>query len=373
MTQKPIRLTWPDMARGACVMLVVLHHVIRQMVDQAPESWQMAGAAWTVLDDFLTPIRIPLFFFISGLLVQRSLSRPWGETRKRWVVPVYLYVLWSTLLTLRLLLPWGDHEHSFLSNFFGNLVLAGSGYWYLYALPLYYLYSRVTRRWPWWLALLPLLPGLAFRDQFTEWMQSAGYEVMDSASLLGSILANAAFYWIGARYGAIVMEALRNLRWLVSTSLVLGYTAVQSIAIAAGSVDAVVPVVSLLGIGVGILVASRASSDALPSRGLRYVGERTLPVYVLQFFFVSVLSLAWSRMGSMPIIDQMPLLAWLYPVLVTTAIVLVSLGVYRVANLFSALRWLFTPPERWTRPAATPDVGVRPSATDSDGGPRRSV
>lgn len=318
------------------------------MADQAPASWGAAGTAWSAVDDFLTPIRIPLFFFISALLVQGSLARPWAAGRKRVIVPAYLYVLWSTLLTLRLLLPWGSHDHSFLGNLIGNLMLAGSGYWYLYALPLYFVYAKLTRRWPWWVAVIPLLPGLAFREPLTEWTQAVGYQVMDSASLLGSILANGIFYWIGARYGRRLIDAVQ-IKWTTVLLLVTAYTAVQGGTMILGIAEYFSPITSLLGIGVGVALASTAPSVATIPRGARYVGQRTLPVYVLQFFFISVLSLAWSRLRDAEFVAEAGAAAWIYPVAIAAAVIAFSLISYSLATRTKFLAWLFSPPHSWTR------------------------
>lgn len=342
------RFEWPDIARGACVILVVLHHVIRQMVDQAPASWESAGSVWSLVDAVLTPIRIPLFFFISALLIRESLFRPWQEARKRVIVPAYLYVLWTALLTIRLLVPGAEQAHGFLGNLVGNWLLAGSGYWYLYALPLYFLYSRATRNWPVWLAVGILLPGLFLRLPITSWTQEAGYTVMDSASLLGSVLANGAFYVLGARYGGRLLGARRlgSLPFIVGVS---GYVLLEGVGIYFGIADLLMPIASIFGIGLGVGLAQRTSANGRVGRALKFVGQRTLPIYVLQFFFISVLSFLWPRVSAAGLPGLAPWVAWIYPLVLTGLAVGLSLLFYSWAIRTQYLSWLFAPPASWVR------------------------
>ncbi|GAA1666349.1 hypothetical protein GCM10009807_08070 [Microbacterium lacus] len=319
------------------------------MEAQAPSTWMNAADAWSAADQFLTPIRIPFFFFISGFLVARAIQGSLRQNRKPWLVPAYLYVIWSTLLTLRLLLPAASSEHTFASNLLGNLLLAGSGYWYLYALPLYFLYTHLTRSWKGWIASVPLVALLVAREPLTEWTTSIGYSTMDSASLLGSVFANGIFFWLGARYGKQIVHVFagRGALWVLGTVAV--YSIVQLTAMLAKITVIVLPLASILGIAVGIMLTSGLSGDHGVIRGIRYIGQRTLPVYVLQFFFISVLSLAWGRLGQLPAIADAAAASWVYPIVITAAAASVSLLFYAIAMRTRALSWLFVPPAALTR------------------------
>lgn len=347
------RVTWLDVARGASVLLVVLHHVVRQMVAQAPGAWQPAALIWTSVDEFLTPVRIPLFFFISGLLLASGpVTGTIWASRRRWIVPAYLYVLWSTLLTLRLLLPAAQGQHSFGSNLLGNILLAGSGYWYLYALPLYFIYTRLTDRWPRWLAATPLVLGLLLRRPATEISVEAGHLVMDSSSLLGSIIANGLFFWIGARYGKQIAARIASISAVGIAAAVATFALIQVPAILLNVSDALLPATAVIGIVIGAAVSQRVPQDAPVTSGVRYIGARTLPVYVSQFFFISILSFAWARMASLPFVQSAVWFSWVYPVVVTAIVASISLLGYRLAMTTRALSWLFVPP-RWIT-GATP-------------------
>ena len=64
------RLAWPDLARGACMVLVVLLHS-----DHAVRHIGENDEHLHLLNELLVPLRQPLFFLISGMLGAGILSR----------------------------------------------------------------------------------------------------------------------------------------------------------------------------------------------------------------------------------------------------------------------------------------------------------
>ena len=64
------RLAWPDLARGACMVLVVLLHA-----DHALRHIGQNDEHLYLLNELLVPLRQPLFFLISGMLGAGVLSR----------------------------------------------------------------------------------------------------------------------------------------------------------------------------------------------------------------------------------------------------------------------------------------------------------
>lgn len=338
------RLTWADNVRGAAVLLVVLHHVVRQMVEVSPPSWTRAAELWSTVDDLITPARIPLFFFISGMLMAKAIESSSWTNRKSWVTPGYLYLLWSGLLTLRLLVPGNKSDFNFISNLVGNIVLVGSGYWYLFALPVYFFYCFLTRRLPPVFAIIPLILGLAFRAPITSWTQDLGHDFMDSESLIGSVVANGLFFWVGVKFGRPASSWLTSRRSWIAVSCVLLYILVQASALRLDLAEAFFPVASVLGISAGIMACARLPKKWAIARALSYIGHRTLPVYVLQFFFISILSLLWSRWSFILTAPQFDLFGIAYPILTTAAMTILSLSIYWLAVRSNLTAWLFVPP-----------------------------
>lgn len=70
------RLHWVDYAKGIGIFLVVVGHVLRGLVNS---SILQPSALLFLVDRWIYGFHMPLFFFISGLFVQRSLSKPFKD------------------------------------------------------------------------------------------------------------------------------------------------------------------------------------------------------------------------------------------------------------------------------------------------------
>ena len=82
------RLLWVDVAKGACILLVVLHHaVVKDLAIQAPLPLQPVAEAWAWVTMALKPVRMPLFFVLSGLVASSAVRRPWASGAVRRVAP----------------------------------------------------------------------------------------------------------------------------------------------------------------------------------------------------------------------------------------------------------------------------------------------
>ena len=68
------RMQWMDLLRGLAVLLVVVLH--------AASHGGAEVEGWTLVNRHLTPFRMPLLMFLSGMLLHRSLAKP---------LPVYLW------------------------------------------------------------------------------------------------------------------------------------------------------------------------------------------------------------------------------------------------------------------------------------------
>ena len=70
-------LLWPDVAKGICILLVVLHHIAgKQYGIVVPAGLGQAEDAWLWITAALKPIRMPLYFVVSGLVATSSVARP---------------------------------------------------------------------------------------------------------------------------------------------------------------------------------------------------------------------------------------------------------------------------------------------------------
>lgn len=87
------RVAWVDVAKGFCILLVVMMH--------ATLGVEKATGQVTVLNGFIDwakPFRMPDFFLISGLFLAARINRPWRPYLDSKVVYfAYFYVLWLTI------------------------------------------------------------------------------------------------------------------------------------------------------------------------------------------------------------------------------------------------------------------------------------
>lgn len=342
------RESWMDLARGVCVILVVLHHVIRQMVANSSDAWPLAGEWWGFIDQVLTPIRIPLFFFVSGMLASTNIRKTLFASRRKFVVPIYLYLVWSVLLSLREFLPGSRAVGGSprVTSILVEIIMACSGYWYLFALPLYFVFGNLMVRLhtPRILVLAPLAVLSIFRAPLTEFFAGESMQYTDSPSLLGSVLANVVFFMFGV-YGRDLLARIVRPQRSVLSAVILGlfYCALLYFYSVFDS-GVIFLAASCVGVLLGVWVSAIGVKSRLLERAGFAVGSRTLPIYVLQFFFISLLSLLWGRVGSA--VRSILWVGWIYPAVATLAIVCTSLVIYVTLNK-TYFRMLFRPPLRW--------------------------
>ena len=87
------RVDWVDVAKGVCIIMVVMMHSTLGVEKAAGEPGWMG-----YLVEFARPFRMPDFFLIAGLFLARRIDGPWRLYLDRKVLHfVYFYVLWLTI------------------------------------------------------------------------------------------------------------------------------------------------------------------------------------------------------------------------------------------------------------------------------------
>ena len=181
-TTRPVtygRVGWVDAAKGLCILLVVAGHANISLNTHGYDT-----GAWERVNLMLGPVRMPLFFLLSGLFAAKALSESWRAfaDRRVWIM-VWLFVLWVPIREIWLaLIPVTrvGHEGSiptpnaFDSGTWGQMlerigssVLGPESYlWFLYALALYAVLSKLFRRVP---PALQILVALGISLWSPEW------------------------------------------------------------------------------------------------------------------------------------------------------------------------------------------------------------
>ncbi|MGL5509084.1 MAG: acyltransferase family protein [Microcoleaceae cyanobacterium] len=127
------RNVWVDYGKGIGIFLVVLGHVIRSLVSSSmvANSLFLQG-----VDNWIYAFHIPLFFFLSGLFVNRSVTKPFPSffINKLQVI-AYPYFLWSIIQTiLQIILGKYTNNEISIDNLWRIIYEPVMQFWFFYSL-----------------------------------------------------------------------------------------------------------------------------------------------------------------------------------------------------------------------------------------------
>ncbi|WP_439273158.1 acyltransferase family protein [Pseudochrobactrum sp. HB0163] len=166
------RIDWVDIAKGICIIFVVMMHSTLGVEEAAGrDGWMHFVVA------FAKPFRMPDFFLISGLFLSAVIDRPWLRYFDRKVVHfLYFYVLWLTIQFLfKAPAIMGDGGiQAVISAYLMAFIEPFGTLWFIYLLPVFFLATRFMREVPAWLVLimlaileiLPIHTGWVMIDEF---------------------------------------------------------------------------------------------------------------------------------------------------------------------------------------------------------------
>ncbi|RBO71846.1 hypothetical protein DSP71_14215, partial [Microbacterium sp. H6] len=277
VVSSPPRAAWGDAAKGLLIVLVVFWHVVLKTYLQV--DWRIGipiPGVWGLASDLIWPFLMPLFLLVSGYFAAGALARPWAAVwRPRVVRFVYLYLVWTLI---HMLAMWAFPDFPTfvprsVSEFVEGVTISPPNTWYLYALALYFLVAKGLQRLPHW-TLLVAASALSVTV-------AAG--VVDVVSNRGSLLYNLLFFLVGAYLAPRIGRFTARPRRLAAGVLLLAYLAAYAVMRVTGAeqVPGVWPIVSFVGVTMGLAVATLLPGVPLLGRGLTWLGARTLPVYLL--------------------------------------------------------------------------------------------
>ena len=340
------RVRWADAAKGLCIAAVVLHHVVGKHLPALAGTVPWVEAAWSGLDAALDPVRMPLFFLISGTFAASAVARPWSRSwRDRLLRPYWVYLMWLpvhalvfTVVATRI----ETHRVADVAGLAGNLVFASTGLWYLFGLAAYFALVKATASLP--TPAVVTVAGLV--SLVSSWLPLDG---VNELSLVRCLV----FFVIGARMPDLLGRLGRLRRREVA--LAAGcYVACGTAVVALHPPKSVTtlllaPAAVTLGVGAARVV-DRSRAGAWASR----LGRATLPVYVMH---MPLLGLVHQAVTSAPVSAEVSALAaaagpagWtavvvVYPLALGWALVTVPLRLQRVLARVGC-RFLLEPPSR---------------------------
>ncbi len=333
------RLAWPDIAKGACIVLVVLHHATKLFVVAIlPAELDAVGQAWVGFTGALRPIRMPLFFLVSGFFAAGAVTRPWPAARSRIVGGFWLYVVWLTIFwaiySVDTVMPANRTQD--LADYAGELVWAATSMWFLYALVVYFVVAKVLRFLP---------PSVVLAAALALALAKSWYPIEEANR--AAVLFHLVFFLAGAYYPAVV-------RRLGERPAPAGLLAVLFVALTIGTIMVGIPrsiqivLLSLVGMPLGIAWAVHAARIPALAAPLVWLGRRTLRVYVLHFAVLSAVGHLSLDLGNGRS-DLSFLISAVFPVLLTAGTLGACLVLHEVLQrlglgvLFAAPAWLVGP------------------------------
>ncbi len=320
------RLDWVDSAKGISIILVVMMYSVFNVGQDA----EGIGLLHYVIG-FATPFRMPEFFLISGLFLDRVLSRTWKAYADRRVVHyLYFYALWAAIHIVLKIGIMSAAPGEALASLALAVVEPYGVLWFIYLLGAFSLAAKLLHelRAPRWVVLAvaaafqmaPIATGSYLVDQF------AAYFVYFYA---GAVFAPWIFRLValalrhkGVAIAALVLYAVVNAALVFSpgyavlpTHIQMGYAAVPGLHLA----------LALIG-SLALCVLSGLLAGLRPLGWLRWLGEHSIVVYLV---FVLPMSFARIALGRLGLVQDVTL----------SSLVVILVAIGASVGLYLAVQW----------------------------------
>jgi uncharacterized membrane protein YcfT len=293
------RVDWVDIAKGICIVMVVMMHSTLGVERAAGEPGFMGYVV-----EFARPFRMPDFFLIAGLFLARRMDAPWRLYLDRKVLHfAYFYVLWLTIqfafkapgLTAEL--GWqgalGQYLYAYVDPW-GTL-------WFIYHLALFFVVTRLVKSIPWpvvWLVaaaleIAPIHTGSVLIDEFA-----------------GRFVYFYTGYIFAARIFRFAEEVARD-RGTALTGLAL-WAVLNGLVVFNGYAD--LPFVSLLlGLAGALAIVSGATllTRSVAAESLRWLGAHSIVVYLAFFLPMAASRAVLLKLGLIPDVGTVSVLVTL--------------------------------------------------------------
>lgn len=315
------RVGWPDVAKGVCIILVVLWHVVTKHAVEVDGAGAITEA-WATLNAQLLPLRMPLFFLISGMFAGSVVNAPAGTPwRRRAGRLAAVYVIWVVIQTFTLALT-PDFDTARAENgwqLLAQLTISPSNLWYLLALAVYLLVARLVRNAP-TAVVLPVAFVVAA-------IAAAG--VIPDLGNLWQVVQNLFFFLAGLRLRSFIERFAAGATTL--RMLMLGGAYIAAVGVV-GMLDmrrwpGVWPLLAVVAVAFGVVACATIDRHiGVIARPLRWVGQRTLPIYVIHMIPLALIDGALRGAGWV----ATPVVEVVWPIVLTAVVITICLAVHAV-------------------------------------------
>ena len=274
------RDAWPDFARACAILLVILFHARHSTWLVGFRNDALADRIWALVSEGLTPLRMPMFFVVSGMFAATAVGRPWSQvaTKRVWN-NLYLYLLWAVIYLLTTpTWPKLEESHFAVWEQIGMIAAGDTPAWYLWALVAFFVVARCT---------INMSAKLLLSISFV--LSMVAVELRDQLHHPPRLMLQCLFFFLaGARCREVPLRIAKEataLRLAVLTPLLVLLLAAYHFRF-----FGIFPVVGTAAVAWAITATSLATrgSARLCAFGT-WLGSRTLPVYLMHFVVLTLL------------------------------------------------------------------------------------
>jgi uncharacterized membrane protein YcfT len=271
------RLDWVDIAKGICIVLVVMMHSTLGV-----EKAVGAESGLHAFIDWAKPFRMPDFFFISGLFLAARIGRPWRSYLDTKVVHfAYFYALW---VTIHIGLRAGGliDEMGFagaLGFYLVSFVEPYGTLWFIYMLAIFFVAAKLAHG-------LPRAAVCAAAVVLYLVMPHTGVLVVDEFA--DRFVFFYAGYWLAPAVFAYAEKIDQGRTMMFAGALAL-WALANALAVADGLTA--VPGLDLLFSAAGVAAVITTSVLLRPTLAgdvLRYCGSHSIAIYLAFTIFMAV-------------------------------------------------------------------------------------
>lgn len=329
------RLDWVDALKGISILLVVYYHVVRSSYSIPFELGIYDRTLFDSLNYFivfkLVPLRMPLFFLISGFLTSKAIiNKTWGETfHSKIGIYIYIFLLWAIIQNLVFKaigndIPLNTAPNALYANDIGDffrLVFEGrSTLWYLYALVIYFSVTKLCRNAKWVILTCALLMNTYSIVENPEFP----YRNMTFCYI---------FFVAGVFWGNYIFDKIQRIKNSTHGILIILSLVVLTLA-AFGLRYRLFE--SIIAVYLVTLLVLKLSQMGLKFESIRYVGVNTLPVYIIHPMLVELSSafiIPWIITFEITNYWNHLLYSLTTPLLLVTLCVVLSLFFWKITNI----------------------------------------
>lgn len=291
------RVVWIDAAKGVSILLVVIYHANIIAI-----SHEITYPLYNYASAVLKPVRMPLFFAISGFLAASTMQRSWHTVlNNKFFLYLYLFGLWSMvhIAFFKYITP---HPSANFSRTFAESILSGfvrpqTGIWFIWALSFYFLFARALVRIPVCAVLLSLMTSII---AFSPLIDPLGLNFAQE-----SALKYITFFVIPAMYGMAALERVsRNIPLVcmiiaaVIAIFLISRNLASTLVLAAGLSAVALNICGMIG---GVIMAVMISKISLTKKLFGYLGKNTLPIYLIHLMIIALVAPVLGRLLPSPL------------------------------------------------------------------------